>query len=161
MDAELFKAAMAGVTGPVTIVTTRTADGEAYGTTVSAMMSLSLDPPMVVVALGEGSSLLDHVRETGRIGVNVLAADQEDLAMAFARSGADKFADASWGWDHDLPRLDGVGVWIAGAVDELVTGGDHTLLLTRVEAAHVVDDALPLVYGKRAFGTHTGLSPDL
>lgn len=160
MDADLFKAAMGGVCGPVTVITTKRTDGGPHGTTVSAMMSLSLDPMLVVVSLATTSELLAQVRSSGRIGVNVLSLGQEDAAMTFARSGDDdQFADVAWSWDNDLPRLAGVGVWIAGEVEQFVPGGDHELLLTRVVHA-AVEELPPLVYARRAFGTHSGLLPE-
>lgn len=161
MDADLFKAAMGGVVGPVTVITAKRQDGTPHGTTVSAMMSLSLDPMMVVVSLATTSELLAHVKASGRLGVNVCSVGHEDAAMAFARSGDhDQFADVDWTWDDDLPRLEGVGVWLAGEVEQFVPGGDHELLLTRVVGIDVDETPLPLVYARRAFGTHSGLLAD-
>jgi flavin reductase (DIM6/NTAB) family NADH-FMN oxidoreductase RutF len=151
-----FRDLMAGVCAPVTIVTTL-AEGRPHGATVSAFASLSLDPPMVTAALGRGSSLLARILETRRFGVNVLGQAQDDLAVLFARRGADRFAGVSWCLDHGLPRLLEAASWIACDLDKAVEGGDHVLLLGVVRHASR-SDAAPLVYGHRVFGTHSGFA---
>lgn len=89
--AATFRDAMAGVCTAVSVVTAM--DGERpHGTTVSAFASLSMAPPMVLVALDRGSELLALVRAEGRFGLNVLGADQASCAARFARKGQDKFA---------------------------------------------------------------------
>lgn len=148
-----FRDVMAGVCAPVTIVTTPTG-GLAHGSTVSAFASLSLDPPMVTVALDRRSGLLARIRSTGRFGVNVLGSGQDDLAMTFASRDADRFGTAEWFLDHGLPRLAEAAGWIVCEVDQAVPGGDHYLLLGSVSHASRTDHA-PLVYGHRVFGTHS------
>ena len=147
---------MANVCKPVTIVSASTRDGEPYGTTVSAFGGLSLDPPMVTVALDRGSVLLTHVRQSGRFGVNVLARHQEDIAKSFAQSRPDKFVGTAWAWDCDLPRLADVSTWVACELDRALDGGDHVILLGRVVHAEATE-ALPLVYARHVFGTHSNL----
>ncbi|GAA4745793.1 flavin reductase family protein [Gordonia alkaliphila] len=147
-----FRDAMAGVCSPVAVVTSRDGD-RPHGTTVSAFMSLSMEPPMIAVALDHGSDLLAAVRAHGRFGVNVLAAPQHDLAGAFARKGAAKFDGVSWSDSHGVPKLADVAGWVACEATEFVVGGDHTVLFgTVVEADGGVDR--PLTYFARTFGTH-------
>lgn len=153
---QAFRDLMAGVCAPVTIVTA-TAEGLPHGTTVSAFASLSLRPPMVTVALDRGSRVLSHITATGRFGVNVLARTQDDLALGFARRGADRFAGVGWDFDHGLPRLDSTPGWLACEVAQAVDGGDHLLLLGLVTYARTIP-AAPLVYGHRTFGTHSAFA---
>ncbi|GLZ11989.1 hypothetical protein Acsp04_22240 [Actinomadura sp. NBRC 104425] len=155
LTADRFRSAMASVCTPVSVVTAF--DGERpHGTTVSAFASLSLTPPMVLVALDLASDLLRIVQRTQRFGLNVLSAEQSDLAMTFARKGPDKFSGARWSTDHGLPRLDGAAVWLACTVDQLVQGGDHIVAMgTVVSADH--REISPLTYHKRLFGTHAAL----
>ncbi|MFF4431003.1 flavin reductase family protein [Streptomyces sp. NPDC001513] len=147
-----FKDVMAGVGGPVTIVTAFD-EGAPHGTTVTAFASLSLDPPMVTVALSENSTLLPRIVRSGRFGVNVLAASQRGLAHRFARPGVDRFAGANWRADDGLPRLAGCLGWIACDVTQAVRGGDHFLLLGAVKDAQRSGPETPLIYADRAFGT--------
>jgi flavin reductase (DIM6/NTAB) family NADH-FMN oxidoreductase RutF len=147
---DAFKDAMAAVCGPVTVITT-TCDGRPFGTTVSAFWSLSLRPPMVGLALAHDSELLDRLRDTRRLGVNLLADGQQDLALNFARKGGGaKFDGVPWTADAGLPRLTAAPVWLACAIEQFVPAGDHVVLVAG-------RPALPLVYAQRAFGTHSGL----
>ena len=116
----------------VAVVTTR---GPA-GLTTNAFTSLSLDPELVLVCLDLGSRTLAAVREHGRLAVNVLAADQEELAVRFAgkSSHEEKFADVDWREEAGVPVLEGVTAWVAGSVKELIAGGDHVIAI--VEAEH-------------------------
>ncbi|WP_432180492.1 flavin reductase family protein [Streptomyces sp. NBC_00063] len=148
-----FRDLMAGVSAPVTIVST-TAEDLPHGTTVSAFASLSMRPPMVTVALDRGSGALAHITSTGRFGVNVLGHGQADLALLFARRGADRFAGTAWHFNQGLPRLDAAPGWLVCEVAEVVQGGDHLLLLGTVVHARTTP-APPLIYGHRTFGTHS------
>lgn len=146
---------MAGLCSPVTVITTADADGP-HGATVSSFASLSMTPPLVSIALDRGSALLARVLTTGRFGVNVLGAGSDDLAMVFARRGADRFADLDWSADHGLPRLADAAAWADCALDQVVEAGDHLLLIGRVEHADAGHHARAgLVYGYRTFGTHS------
>jgi flavin reductase (DIM6/NTAB) family NADH-FMN oxidoreductase RutF len=156
---DAFREAMAEVCGPVTIVTTME-DGRPHGTTVSAFTSLSLDPPMVSVALDRRSDLLAMVRRTGRLAVNVLSADQELLARRFARKGADKFDGIAWTADDGLPRLPGAIAWLRCSVLPVIEGGDHVIALARVDQV-ITLPGQPLTYHRRRFGTHVALRDDL
>jgi flavin reductase (DIM6/NTAB) family NADH-FMN oxidoreductase RutF len=152
---DAFKDAMAAVCAPVTVMTT-SCDGHPFGTTVSAFWSLSLRPPMVGLALAHDSELLQRLRDTRRLGVNLLADGQQDLAMNFARKGGPKFDGVSWSADAGLPRLTAAPVWLACDVQQFVPAGDHVVLVAGVTAI-ARRPALPLVYAQRAFGTHSGL----
>jgi flavin reductase (DIM6/NTAB) family NADH-FMN oxidoreductase RutF len=151
-----FKESMARVSSTVVVVTAM-APGGPHGTTVSAFMSLSVNPPMIVVSLDRASQLLARVRAASRFGVNVLSHDQADIARCFARKGGEKFAGVRWSSDRGLPRLDGAAGWLSCAAARLVDGGDHILVIGVVEAAEVAD-RLPLTYHARSFGTHLPLA---
>lgn len=151
-----FRDLMAGVCAPVTVVTA-TDGGQPFGATVSAFASLSLNPPMVTVALDRASVVLGKIVATGRLGVNVLGRAQDGLALTFAKRGVDRFAGVEWGVDHGLPRLVEAPGWMACSLVRVVDGGDHLLLMARVEHCST-SVAAPLVYGHRTFGTHSGFN---
>ncbi len=154
IEPQEFRDLMAGVCAPVTVVTT-TVDGRPYGATVSSFTSLSLNPPLVSVAFDRGSALLGQIREAGRFGVNILGHAQDDLAMTFARRGADRFAGTDWFDDHGLPRLGDAPSWMVCDLHQTVEAGDHLLLFGLVRAASSRKDLAPLVYAHRTFGTHS------
>src|ERR1700722_4136246 len=153
VDATVFRDTLARVPTPVTVVTSHI-DRRPHGTTVSAFSSLSLEPPMLLVSLEQNSDLLKIIQESGRFGVNVLASGQQSLATTFARKGADKFADVAWYMDHDAPRLAGKGQWLLCRTDQLVTAGDHVIIIGLVVHADT-HSFEPLLYRQRAFGTVT------
>jgi flavin reductase (DIM6/NTAB) family NADH-FMN oxidoreductase RutF len=151
MDSALFRAAMSQVATPVVVVTAMSQE-RPHGTTVGAFISLSLDPPMISVALDRQSELLGKLRGAERFGVNVLASDQQGLATTFSSKGPDKFASVAWRSDAGLPRLPGSAVWLVCRTGELLDGGDHVVVLGTVEHAEV-DARSPLVYHDRTFST--------
>ncbi|MCP2256010.1 NADH-FMN oxidoreductase RutF, flavin reductase (DIM6/NTAB) family [Prauserella aidingensis] len=154
-----FREVMAGVCTPVSVVTAM-ADGRPHGTTVSAFASQSMEPPMVLVSLDRSSELLATVRESGRVGLNVLSSGQSTLALKFARKGgADKFADVGWDVEGGVPRLPGAGGFLACDVTTFVEGGDHVVVLGLVRAADTIPGP-PLTYHGRVFGTHTALEAE-
>ncbi|WP_199711132.1 flavin reductase family protein [Tessaracoccus antarcticus] len=149
-----FREAMAHVSAPVTVITTMV-DGVPFGSTVSAFASLSVNPPMVLLALDNRGALIQQVRSAGRIGVSVLSSAQADLAIRFATRGLpDRFAGVDWGIDHGLPRIEGATAWLRCDVVTFEPGGDHTVLLGTVSAAEAtgVDG---LTYYQRRFGSAT------
>lgn len=154
MQDQQFRDLMAGVCGPVTVVTTGGERGP-HGATVSSFASLSLRPPLVSVALARRSTLLARIPGTRRFGVNVLGWADDELALLFARHGEDRFATVAWSPSHELPRLDGAAGWATCDLHDVIEGGDHLLLIglvTHAESRQVS----PLVYGHRTFGTHSG-----
>ncbi|WP_306321420.1 MULTISPECIES: flavin reductase family protein [unclassified Streptomyces] len=154
---DAFKDVMSCVATPVSIVTALARDGAPCGATVSAFASLSVSPAMVMVSLDRRSSTLEVIRESGRFGLNVLGADQADLALTFAsKQGIGKFGGALWSVDHEVPRLAGTSAWIAAGVAGLQDGGDHVVVLGHVETAESEDaeNKSPLVYYRRRFGTY-------
>jgi flavin reductase (DIM6/NTAB) family NADH-FMN oxidoreductase RutF len=128
-------------------------DGAPLGSTVSAFASLSMEPPMLLVSLDNRSTLLARLHIESVVGVNVLAAHQDQIALRFAQKGSDKFADIPWQVEDGAPALADRHAWVAMSVTQLVEAGDHTLVLGRVEAADASSGAA-LTYWQRTFGTH-------
>jgi flavin reductase (DIM6/NTAB) family NADH-FMN oxidoreductase RutF len=154
VSAEMFREAMASICAPVSVVAAL--DGQRpHGTTVSAVTSVSAEPPIALVCLDARSDLLPLIASSGRFSVNILSRGQSAIAGAFARKGQDKFDGVPWGLARDLPRIDDVVGWIACSTHRLIEVGDHVLVLGDVVAAEVSKEA-PLTYFRRAFGTHAG-----
>jgi 3,4-dihydroxy-2-butanone 4-phosphate synthase len=115
----------------VSVVTARDADGTPVGTTANAISSVSLDPPLLLACLAKSSETLAAIRETGRFGVNILAADQRHHSDRFAKKGEDvrshevDFDDH----DHGVPVLPGALATIACEVEAIHPAGDHEIVL--------------------------------
>jgi flavin reductase (DIM6/NTAB) family NADH-FMN oxidoreductase RutF len=158
VPAERFKAAMSSVCTPVSVVTAF--DGtRPHGTTVSAVCSLSLRPPMVMLALDESSALLRVLRTAPCFGINILSQAQHGIARTFAVKGDNKFQNVDWVERSGAPRIVDSACWLACEAERLVPGGDHTVVLARVLETDHEDMAAPLTYHRRAFGTHAALGP--
>ncbi|MGV0739727.1 flavin reductase family protein [Mycobacterium syngnathidarum] len=144
---------MAAVCTPVSVITAFV-QSRPHGTTVSAFASLSVRPPMIMLALDGDSDLLDAIRASKRFAVNVLGAGHRDEALRFARKGRDKFDDVAWHTHHGLPRLAGATTWLACEVADLLPGGDHVIVTGDVLVSES-DPSPPLTYHARVFGTHS------
>jgi flavin reductase (DIM6/NTAB) family NADH-FMN oxidoreductase RutF len=153
-DPQAFRDVMAEVCTPVAVVTTAL-NGAPHGTTVGAFMSLSLSPPMVVVALDRTSDLLAKVRLSRRFGINVLGMSQDQLAAQFAGKGGERFAGVTWSVADGLPRLSEAIGWLACRAAGFLDGGDHILVPAWVQTA-TATPAPPLTYHRRVYGTHCG-----
>jgi 3-hydroxy-9,10-secoandrosta-1,3,5(10)-triene-9,17-dione monooxygenase reductase component len=139
----------------VTVVSTLDADGLPIGTTASAVSSVSLDPPLVLVCLARTSNTLAALRWHGAFAVNVLAGDHADLALAFAQPGPCE----AWG-DGPPPAAatgsplvpDALAV-LDCALHDVLPGGDHAIVLGRVVATAATDDErAPLLSFRRRLG---------
>jgi flavin reductase (DIM6/NTAB) family NADH-FMN oxidoreductase RutF len=150
-----FREVMAATPAPVTVVTT-TADSQPAGATVSAFMSLSLEPTLVGVCLRRGSRLLDLIQARGVYGVNLLAEYQSEIAVNFATQRSDRFASVRWAEDHGLPRLNDCAAWLACDVESVIGAGDHDIVVGRVTDAHC-SATPPLIYSHHQFGTNSSI----
>ena len=147
-----LRAAMGNLPTGLTVVTT-SSGGVRHGTTLSAVMSLSLDPPMIVLSLARTSSLLARLSRGGRFGVNVLASHHDQVALRFSQKVHDRFADLPWTDDDGAPRLQDAHAWVLGEVASTVPAGDHVLVIGDVLDA-ASGPGRPLTYWQRSFGTH-------
>lgn len=150
VDQDVFRDVIGRFASGVTVITTRTG-GADHGTTASAVSSLSMDPPMLLVCLNRSSSTQAAILESGVFGVNILAEDQGDLAYRFARKGADKFdgVPVERG-ETGVPLLHDALAHIECEIKETVTGGTHTVFLAEVKQA-AGRDGPPLTYFRGAF----------
>jgi flavin reductase (DIM6/NTAB) family NADH-FMN oxidoreductase RutF len=125
---------MANVPTPVTVVTAP-GDAAAAGATANAVASLSLDPPLMLVCLDRRSRTLDAVRRSGRFAVNVLAAEGEDHARAFATPvpHEEKWQGVPATDRGGVPVLGEALVWVVCELRDLLDGGDHVIVTGLVE----------------------------
>jgi flavin reductase (DIM6/NTAB) family NADH-FMN oxidoreductase RutF len=142
---ELRKAFGQFATG-VAVVTTRAADGSPAGLTINSFTSVSLDPPLVLWCLALDSANFDVFRLAERHLINVLAADQLEVAKRFASRGVDRFVGIGWSADDGgLPRLDGCIAWFECAVRNRYEEGDHVILVSRLDSFETAR-AKPLIF---------------
>ncbi|MEU6666445.1 flavin reductase family protein [Streptomyces sp. NPDC046727] len=155
-----FRRVLGSFATGVTVITAPAADGEPgpAGFACQSFSSLSLEPPLVCFMVGRTSTTWPRIARAGVFCVNVLSAGQEELCRAFAVSGADKFA----GVDHDAapvsgsPRLAGAAAWIDCTVHAVHTGGDHLIVVGRVDALGADGPQEPLLFHRGRFGRPAG-----
>ncbi len=146
-----FKAALSRWPSGVTVITVPDT-GEHRATTVSAFASVSLVPPLVMVALNNDSISLTSLKRGGAFAVNILAAGQDEVSRQCAvpdRSGMD-------GLEYVIglngcALIDGAVVHLECAVHSIVPAGDHHVVMGLVSRATHSQSA-PLVYWHRKYG---------
>lgn len=134
-DPELFREVFGRFATGVAVITSAT-PAASGGMTANAVCSLSLDPLLALVCFENNARTLPIVREAGRFGVNVLSADQEELARVFASKlpESEKLEGVSHRYQAGVPIIDGALSWVACSLRELIAGGDHTIAIGKVEA---------------------------
>ncbi len=134
-DSELFREVFGRFATGVAVVTAAGPAGVG-GMTANALCSLSLDPLLVLVCFENQARTLPIVREAGRFGVNVLTAEQRQLAGVFASKvpEREKLIGVEHRIEHGVPVIDGSLAWASCAVRELVSGGDHKIAIGEVLA---------------------------
>ncbi|MDP1610907.1 MAG: flavin reductase family protein [Sulfuritalea sp.] len=133
-DPRLLRDALGDFATGVTVVTARDAAGQPVGVTINSFASVSLDPPLVLWSLGLHSPSLVAFESCSHYAINILAAGQEDFSQRFAQSQGDKFAgiEARVG-AGDTPLLPGCCAWFECRNQLRYPGGDHVILVGRVE----------------------------
>lgn len=156
MDQRTLRSTFGRFATGVTVVTCRGADGTVHGATVTAFTPISLDPPLVQVALtrtSKAAALLDGAP----FAVNVLAAEQVDVAMHFA--GRPKLTAVAWADGTTAPVLAGAVATFSCRPWRTDDGGDHLLFLGEVVDVGVSEVA-PLLFHDSAFREVGGRSVD-
>ncbi|MFE3161647.1 flavin reductase family protein [Streptomyces sp. NPDC059224] len=138
VDPAEFRRVLGNFATGVTVVTAPAAEGEPApaGFACQSFSSLSLDPPLVCFMVGRTSATWPRIARAGVFCVNVLGAGQGALCRAFAVSGADKFAGVAHTPSpvSGAPRLTGAAAWIDCSIHAVHTGGDHLIVVGRVNA---------------------------
>jgi flavin reductase (DIM6/NTAB) family NADH-FMN oxidoreductase RutF len=146
---------MARVPAGVVVISSRTEDGY-RGLTASSLVSISADPPMVLVGLEHEAATRAAVTESKAFNVSVLTRSQEFIADRFA--GRAPAIDPRWeGVPHRLgangiPLVEGCAAWLECRLVEIHPAGDHDICLGEVTAA-TAGSGDPLILWDRAFWT--------
>lgn len=129
----------------VTIITV-CIDGEVHGMTANAITSVSLDPLLILVCIDRRARMCGMVVEAGRFAINILSEQQEVISRHFAGRPRDdlelRFNDL-----YGAPALADTLATLVCTVDKVLDGGDHVIVLGRVEALRRAEEiAAPLLY---------------
>ena len=132
----------------VTIITTRVGE-QVHGMTANAFMSVSLEPPLVLISVDRRTKMCGLLHEGSTYGVSVLCEGQSSLSDRFAGRAGSGDAEPRFDLIHDTPLVEGA---LAGFVSKVVRsywGGDHSLFLGRVEFARTGEGTPLLFHGGR------------
>lgn len=146
---EDFRFAIGHFPTGVAVITT-VVDGEGHGATVSALSSLSLEPPMLLVCLKNSSRTLAAIRRRGAFVVNLLAEDQADVAAHFASREGAKIAPSD-PEPEGLPRVPGALGAMECEVESVIRGGSHLVITATVRQVEM-STGRPLTYYRGRFG---------
>ena len=149
-----FRAALGRFASGVTVITTAVGDA-VYGMTASAFISVSLEPPLVLVSVDRGAHMYAHLERTKRYGVSVLSAEQTIHSNHFAGWEQPDFSP-EFLWLDGVPVLEGAISTMATNVVAIHEAGDHSLFVGEVTQLSYSDDA-PLLYFGGKYGALQGL----
>jgi flavin reductase (DIM6/NTAB) family NADH-FMN oxidoreductase RutF len=117
----------------MTVITTRDSQGRPFGTTASAVSSVSLRPPLVLACLRDESKTLAALFERRRFAINILHSSQTELSDRFARrSAADTWEAVAHRNSNDMPLLEGAIATLQCELHDITDGGDHTVVVGHV-----------------------------
>jgi 4-hydroxyphenylacetate 3-hydroxylase, reductase component len=163
LDQRAFRRALGQFGTGVTVITTKAGE-ELVAITANSLSSVSLDPPMVLWSLRRESRNLMAFQQSERFAINILAADQIELAGHFSRSTTDKFASRAWREGIDgLPLIDGSAAQFECRRVAQYEGGDHIIFLGEVDYFRCFDRVgLLFAQGRYALALdHPGPPADL
>lgn len=147
-----FRQTMGKFATGVTVVTTPDGEG-VHGMTANAFMSVSLEPPLVLVSVSKRANTHRNIKKANCFGVNILRDDQRDLSDHFAgRLNVDLEQKLQYHWHDDIPLLSDCLANIACRLWTSYDGGDHTLYVGEVLALKH-DEANPLIFFEGSYRT--------
>lgn len=161
-DTELLRLAMRRFASGVTVVTAGTDERQA-GITVSAFTSISLDPPIVMVAVNTGSSAAPIILEAEHFAIHILSREQEELSERFAQTlpWPQKIGNAAWRAGRSgAPVIADTDTVLDCVLVRSLVFGTHTVMFGRVVEIAMKPDVpeTPLLYYDRNYRTLDGTS---
>ena len=155
-----FRSAMRALASAVSIIST-THDRQRFGMTATAVTSMSMTPPSVLVCVNQAASLHGPLLASGVFCVNILHAWQSALAQAFgSRQPEDRFAHGEWLSDErETPYLADAQANIFCDLDASHAYGSHTIMIGKVRGVGMRGPVHPLLYqdGRYTVGLAQGV----
>ena len=154
VSSDEFKSALRLFASGVTIVTIQTADAR-HGLTVSAFVSISVEPPLIGIMIDRGHHAHQILESDGAVfAVNILAQGQEALSNRFAwKQDEDRFSEGLWTTAATgAPVLEDALCWLDCTIHSKMEAGTHTIYVGEVQACQEPSpEEQPLVYWNREY----------
>ncbi|HLR66255.1 flavin reductase family protein [Virgibacillus alimentarius] len=154
MDDRLFRDAMGKFATGITIVSIDYG-GEILGMTVNAFMSVSLDPKLIAISIDEKASMYNKLQETKKFGVSILAEEQKDISMIFAKQ-KEKDREIPFIRLDDIPVIKDSIATLSCHVKETTKAGDHMIFIAEVTGLTMSEKNPTLFFGGK-YRTMTSL----
>lgn len=137
----------------VAVVTAADDEDRVHGMTANAVTSVSLSPVLLAVCIANDLPTHRAVRASGLFNINLLRADQQQLAHQFAHPAANKFAGVALVGGRRVPLLADALAHFECSLYQEVAAGDHSVFIGRVESCRTDGDASanPLLYFRSSF----------
>lgn len=149
IDPKAFRNTLGRFATGVTVVTT-VKDGTVHGMTASAFMSVSLNPPLVLVSVDKRAHLHRLLAEGDRYGVSILTKQQQTHSQHFAGFGAEDL-QPEFVWTDEVPLIQPALAHIIARVVDVHAAGDHSLFVAQVEHLQWYEGE-PLLYFSGQYG---------
>ena len=153
VHAELFRQLLGRFATGVSVVTTRGPAGQPLGMTASSLASVSLEPPLLLVAVDRKNDMHDALRAAPHFAINILTADQEAVSRRFADVDPNRFEGVGYREGrYGVPLLNDALAHIECDMHGAVPGGDHTVFFGLVTGGDVTERR-PLIYYRGGYAS--------
>ena len=136
--------------------------GRIHAIAATAFCSLSLDPPLVLLAVNHSGQLVDLARRAGHVGISILGEDQREVSEWAASTGRTPGASLPYPTTAartGAPLIEGAIAWFDCEVQDVTRHGDHIVVVGLVVEAWAAAGEQPLLYFQgsyRALGRELG-----
>ena len=137
LDGRELRNALGRFATGVCLITAVNEEGEALALTANSFSSVSLDPPLVLWSLQNNSDVFSLYASAKHYAINVLAGNQQELSSPGEQGGA--------------PLINGALVQFECSLEATHPGGDHLIIVGRVQAMHALAEGEPLVFYSGAY----------
>jgi flavin reductase (DIM6/NTAB) family NADH-FMN oxidoreductase RutF len=151
-----FRTALGMFATGVTIVTSRKANGDLVGLTANSFNSVSMSPPLVLWSLAQSAASMEAFATGSHYAINILSADQQELAKQFSTKGIDRFDGVSYQLGlAGAPLIDGAAATFECFNRSRYEEGDHVIFVGEVEhCAHRTGASPLLFHGGKFYAEH-------
>ncbi|WP_445683291.1 flavin reductase family protein [Sporosarcina sp. FSL W7-1349] len=144
IDDRLFRNAMGSFATGVTVITTENEDG-VHGMTANAFMSISLNPKLVAISVGENARMLEHIQKAKKFAVNILSEDQQKESMQFAGQLKEEQHEVKFTTHQGLPIIEDSLANVTCELHSQYVAGDHTIFIGHVTGV-ILTERDPLLF---------------
>jgi flavin reductase (DIM6/NTAB) family NADH-FMN oxidoreductase RutF len=153
VDSTQFRRVLAHMPTGVSVITAYGAEGPT-GMAANSVVSVSLNPPLMLFCPARTSTTWPDIREAGMFCINVMAGHHEQVTRRFAAREVDRFAGVECDDRPTGPALRDALAWIECRLEDEHEAGDHTIAVARVLAMEAAPELVdPLVFFRGAYGS--------